>query len=107
MKPACHCAKWRSPRDSAVCVGSTTRSGRPTGERPRHCLAADRSHRIAGARGLIGVHRSMLRGPEMMDEVLRRADYVVIATAETTGAIGRRELALMKPSAFLINVARA
>jgi phosphoglycerate dehydrogenase-like enzyme len=53
---------------------------------------------------------ALLGGPEMMDAVLRRADYVVIAmpaTAETKGAIGRRELALMKPTAFLVNVARA
>ena len=53
---------------------------------------------------------ALLGGPEMMDEVLRRADYVVIAmpaTAETKGAIARRELALMKPTAFLVNVARA
>ncbi|HEV2100425.1 MAG TPA: 2-hydroxyacid dehydrogenase [Stellaceae bacterium] len=51
-----------------------------------------------------------LGGPEMIDDVLRRADYVVIAmpaTAATTGSIGHRELALMKPTAFLINVARA
>lgn len=52
----------------------------------------------------------LLGGPDMMHEVLRRADYVVIAmpaTVETTGSIGHRELALMKPTAFLINVARA
>ena len=49
-------------------------------------------------------------GPDIMGEVLRRADYVVVtmpATAETKGTVGRRELALMKPTAFLINVARA
>jgi phosphoglycerate dehydrogenase-like enzyme len=53
---------------------------------------------------------ALLGGPDMMDEVLRRADYVVIAmpaTAETRSAIGRRAFALMKPTAFLINVARA
>ena len=53
---------------------------------------------------------ALLGGPEMIADVLRRADYVVIAmpaTVETTGSIGRRELALMKPIAFLINVARA
>jgi phosphoglycerate dehydrogenase-like enzyme len=52
----------------------------------------------------------LLGGPDMMGEVLRQADYVVIAmpaTAETKGTIGRSELALMKPTAFLINVARA
>ena len=53
---------------------------------------------------------ALLGGPDMMGEVLRQADYVVIAmpaTAETKGTIGRSELALMKPTAFLINVARA
>jgi phosphoglycerate dehydrogenase-like enzyme len=52
----------------------------------------------------------LLGGPDMTHDVLRCADYVVIAmpaTLETTGSIGRRELALMKPTAFLINVARA
>jgi phosphoglycerate dehydrogenase-like enzyme len=52
----------------------------------------------------------LLGGPDLMDEVLRQADYVVItmpATAETRGTIGRRELARMKPTSFLINVARA
>jgi phosphoglycerate dehydrogenase-like enzyme len=53
---------------------------------------------------------ALLGGPELLDEVLRRSDYVVItmpATPETTGRIGCRELGLMKPSAFLINIARA
>jgi|SRR6516164_9143365 phosphoglycerate dehydrogenase-like enzyme len=49
-------------------------------------------------------------GPNIIDEVLRRSDYVVIsmpATPETIGWIGRSKLALMKPSSFLINIARA
>jgi phosphoglycerate dehydrogenase-like enzyme len=49
-------------------------------------------------------------GPDIIGEVLRRADYVVVAmpaTAETKGAIAKQELALMKSTAFLINVARA
>jgi phosphoglycerate dehydrogenase-like enzyme len=53
---------------------------------------------------------ALLGGPPIIDEVLRRSDYVVIsmpAKPETIGWIGRRELGLMKPSAFLINVARA
>jgi phosphoglycerate dehydrogenase-like enzyme len=52
----------------------------------------------------------LLGGPDVMDEVLRRADYLVIAmpaTTETKGTVGRRELGLMKATAFLINVARA
>ncbi|MBV8337651.1 MAG: phosphoglycerate dehydrogenase [Alphaproteobacteria bacterium] len=57
-----------------------------------------------------GDELALLGGPGLTDEVLRRSDYVVIAmpaTPETIGRIGHRELALMKPSAFLINVARA
>jgi phosphoglycerate dehydrogenase-like enzyme len=53
---------------------------------------------------------ALLGGPEMRDEVLRRADYLVIAmpaTNETRRTIGNREFSLMKPTAYLINVARA
>jgi phosphoglycerate dehydrogenase-like enzyme len=53
---------------------------------------------------------SLLGGPDSIDEVLRRSDYVVVsmpATPTTIGRLGRGELGLMKPSAFLINVARA
>jgi phosphoglycerate dehydrogenase-like enzyme len=52
----------------------------------------------------------LLGGPDAVDEVLRRSDYLVVsmpATPETIGWLGRRELGLMMPSAFLINVARA
>lgn len=45
-----------------------------------------------------------------LDELLRTADFVSIhaaVTPETTGLIGAREIALMKPSAYLINTARA
>jgi glyoxylate reductase len=43
------------------------------------------------------------------DELLAAADYVVLTvplTAETRGLIGRAELARMKPTAVLVNVAR-
>jgi phosphoglycerate dehydrogenase-like enzyme len=49
-------------------------------------------------------------GPEQTAEVLRLSDFVVVAmpaTPETTGSIGPEQLRLMKPTAFLINVARA
>jgi phosphoglycerate dehydrogenase-like enzyme len=54
--------------------------------------------------------RTALFGPDSLEQVLRRSDYLVIsmpATPETVGRLGRQELALMKPAAFLINVARA
>jgi hypothetical protein len=53
---------------------------------------------------------TLVGDPEMMNEVLRRSDYVVIsmpATPETIGCIDRRRPALMKSTAFLINVSRA
>src|SRR5262249_49194822 len=53
---------------------------------------------------------AFLGGPEAADEVLQRSDYVLVsmpASPDTIGFIDRRRLGLMKPSAFLINVARA
>jgi phosphoglycerate dehydrogenase-like enzyme len=44
-----------------------------------------------------------------LDELMRESDFVVVAcllNEETRGLIGARELGLMKPSAFFINVAR-
>ncbi len=44
-----------------------------------------------------------------LDDLLRRADYVVLTVPlsdATRGLIGARELALMKPTAVLVNVAR-
>ncbi len=55
-------------------------------------------------------HVDVLGGPEALDEVLRRADYLAITlslNAETRGLLGKRELDLMKPTAVLVNVARA
>jgi phosphoglycerate dehydrogenase-like enzyme len=53
---------------------------------------------------------SFVGGPERLDEVLRRADYLAITlslSAATRNCIDDRRLRLMKPTAFLINVARA
>nr|XP_033492898.1 probable 2-ketogluconate reductase isoform X1 [Epinephelus lanceolatus]XP_033492899.1 probable 2-ketogluconate reductase isoform X1 [Epinephelus lanceolatus]XP_033492900.1 probable 2-ketogluconate reductase isoform X1 [Epinephelus lanceolatus] len=46
---------------------------------------------------------------ENMDELLKESDFVVLAvnlTPETTGLISHRELALMKPTATLVNISR-
>jgi phosphoglycerate dehydrogenase-like enzyme len=53
---------------------------------------------------------AILGGPDRMDEVLQRSDYVVIAmpaTPDTIGSIDRRQLGLMKSTVFLVNVSRA
>jgi phosphoglycerate dehydrogenase-like enzyme len=53
---------------------------------------------------------AVLGGPEMVDEVLQRSDYLLVsmpATPDTIGCINRRRLGLMKSTAFLINVSRA
>lgn len=52
---------------------------------------------------------ALLGNLEILPEVLRRSDYLVIsfaATAATRGLIGEAELRSMRPTAFLINVAR-
>lgn len=49
-------------------------------------------------------------GPDGLDDVLREADFLAITlslTPQTRGLLDARRLGLMKPGAFLINVARA
>ena len=49
-------------------------------------------------------------GPERLDDVLCEADYLAVTLSlspETRGLLDERRLHLMKPSAYLINVARA
>ncbi len=46
---------------------------------------------------------------DKLDEVLKASDFVVISlplTSDTEGLIGERELRLMKPTAYLVNIAR-
>ncbi|HEY3099803.1 MAG TPA: 2-hydroxyacid dehydrogenase [Methylomirabilota bacterium] len=53
---------------------------------------------------------ALLGGLEILAELLRRADYLVVAlpaTADTRGLIGEPQLAAMKRTAVLVNVARA
>jgi phosphoglycerate dehydrogenase-like enzyme len=54
--------------------------------------------------------REVLGGPDQLDEVLRRADYLVLTlplTEATRGLIGPPQLARLKPTAMLVNVSRA
>jgi glyoxylate reductase len=44
-----------------------------------------------------------------LDELLRESDFVtlhVLLTEDTRGLIGKKQLAMMKPSAYLINTSR-
>ena len=53
---------------------------------------------------------AFLGGLEALHDVLRRADYLAVTLSlndQTRGLIRARELSLMKPTAVLINVARA
>jgi phosphoglycerate dehydrogenase-like enzyme len=57
-----------------------------------------------------GTHKAVgLERTDSLDELLRTSDVLSIhcpLTEETRGLIGERELALMKPGAFLVNTAR-
>ena len=67
---------------------------------------------------VLGTRRDPAKGGGAADEIhadsqlmtlIPRADFVVLTTAltpETTGLLGARQLAAMKPTAFLVNVAR-
>lgn len=51
----------------------------------------------------------VLTGPDGLDRLLRESDWVIIAaalTGETRALIGQAQLALMKPGAWLVNIAR-
>ena len=58
----------------------------------------------------IGDDLALLGGPDILETVLERSDYVVVSmpsSAETVGWIGEAQLRRMKSSAYLINVGRA
>jgi phosphoglycerate dehydrogenase-like enzyme len=54
-------------------------------------------------------HVAEIVRPSLTEQLLREADFVVVLlplTPETRGALGARELAWLKPTAYLINLAR-
>ncbi|MBM3218302.1 MAG: hypothetical protein FJZ38_06380 [Candidatus Rokubacteria bacterium] len=87
--------------ESQWAVGATTRA-----------LWPERAGKTLGILGYgrIGQALALLGGPETLDDVLRRADYLAITLSlneSTRNLLGARELGLMQPTAFLVNVARA
>lgn len=48
-------------------------------------------------------------GPDQCEQILRDSDYITVTlplTAQTRGFIGRKEIAAMRPNAYLVNVGR-
>jgi phosphoglycerate dehydrogenase-like enzyme len=62
-------------------------------------------------RGIEGdLELEFLGGPRDLDHLLRESDFLVVTvplTPETRGMLGEREFELMKPTAYVVNVARA
>jgi phosphoglycerate dehydrogenase-like enzyme len=97
---------WPELAGKTLAIVGYGRIGRALAQRARAfdmtVLATRRD--LSSPDGLVELH-----GPDALHQLLARADYVAITTslsAETRGLIGERELALMKPTALLINVAR-
>jgi D-3-phosphoglycerate dehydrogenase len=71
-------------------------------------LLAVKRHPDRGVEEELGLQ--FLGGPGYLDRLLEESDFLVITvplTPETRGMIGERELRLMKPTSYLVNVARA
>jgi phosphoglycerate dehydrogenase-like enzyme len=69
----------------------------------------DDGYALPGTGDPDGVFPDAWLSPAQLPELLARSDVVVLCaplTAETRGLIGARELAAMKPTAYLINVGR-
>src|SRR5262249_50938984 len=69
----------------------------------------DPGYALPGTGDPAGVLPDAWYAPRQLDQLLARADVVVMAaplTRETEHMIGKRELASMKPSAYFINVGR-
>ena len=107
--------EWRRPgRDAVVEVAGKTMvlvGVGAIGERTAR-LASCFDMRVLGvrrdpSRAAPGVEQMF--GPDCLDELLPQADFLVLTaplTPETRGMIGARQLALMKKSAFAINIGR-
>lgn len=66
--------------------------------------------RVEGTGDPDGILPDRVFGPEKKEEFLRGVDYLIVTaplTRATRGTIGEKELRLLKPSAVLINCARA
>lgn len=74
-----------------------------------HKLDEHSSYRVPTLGDPDGTLPDTIYGPEQVREMLAQCDYVVVAvplTPETRGMMGEAELAAMKPTAYLVNIAR-
>ncbi len=102
-------APWPELAGKTLCILGYGRIGQCVARRARAfdmtVLAIRRDVTRSDTQGL-----AFLGGPDALEEVLRRADYLAITlplTEATRGLLGEQELRMMKPTAVLINVARA
>ena len=118
---AVRAGQWREPHLTSVYIGARQSDRRPgltigilglgrIGTRVANLLAPWRV-RVIAYDPLIEPARFLLAGVEAVDytTLLRESDVVTFhcpLTRDTRGMMGERELALMKPTAILINAAR-
>lgn len=95
---------WRAAALGMTVIATRRTAGPVPGSRA-HSPSGPEAGDGSGSRGGVAV----LRGEGALQALLRRSDFVILtvpATRETRGLIGAGELALMKPGAVLVNLAR-
>lgn len=78
-------------------------------KRRTHKLDEHSAYEIPALGDPEGTLPDAIYGPEQLREMLAECDYVVVSvplTPETRGMISEAELAAMKPTAYLVNIAR-
>jgi phosphoglycerate dehydrogenase-like enzyme len=78
-------------------------------KRRAHTLRENGTYEIPALGDPDGMLPDAIYGPEQLREMLAECDYVVLAvplTPETREMIGEAELGAMKPTAYLVNIAR-
>lgn len=102
-------APWPELAGKTLCILGYGHIGRALARRAR-AFDMDVCAMRRDPSGSVDASLSFLGGPDALPDLLQRADYLAVTlslNASTRGLIGTRELELMKPSAFLVNVARA